>query len=219
MATRPYAVFDEKVITHAAEVAHWDRVWAGRDHEQVTWYQATPQRSIDLIVSVAGPGDPIVDIGGGASRLVDHLLDRGYGDLTVVDIAAAALSAAGDRLADRADEVRWVVADVTTVDLGRPVAVWHDRAVFHFLIDEVDRAAYVDRLRAHVPVGGHVVLATFGPNGPEQCSGLPTRRYRAEELAAVLDRDFELRRDDIEIHVSPTGVEQEFVYVLLERVR
>lgn len=198
--------------------SHWDQVWSGRDPEAVTWYQPVPSRSLDLITSVSSPTDAVVDVGGGASTLVDHLLDRGYGDLTVVDIAAGGLDAGRRRLGDRADSVRWVIADVTELDLGRTVDVWHDRAVFHFLLDAGDRAAYVDRLLAHLRIGGHVVIATFGPDGPQQCSGLPTCRYDAAGILRELGEGFEPIRDELEDHVSPTGAVQQFQYVSAQRV-
>lgn len=197
--------------------AHWEQVWHDRDPDLVTWFQAVPTRSLDLITGVAGPGDGIVDVGGGASRLVDHLLDRGYRDLTVVDLSPTALAACRNRLGDRADDVTWVVGDATTLDLGRRFSVWHDRAVFHFLVDDRDRSAYADRVRAHLEVGGHLAIATFGPDGPEQCSGLPVRRSDAMGIAAAFGDDFELLRDELETHVSPTGVEQQFQYALLRR--
>jgi SAM-dependent methyltransferase len=197
---------------------HWDAVWADRDPDLVTWFQATPARSLELITSVSSADDAVVDVGGGASRLVDHLLDLGYTDLTVVDIAESALAANRARLGSRADRVTWVAGDVLDVDLGPDVAVWHDRAVFHFLVDPPDRAAYVARVRATVRAGGHVVMATFGPDGPETCSGLPTCRYDPSGLATELGDGFELVDTATEEHVSPAGVSQEFVYVLLRRL-
>ena len=198
--------------------SHWDQVWSGRDPEAVTWYQPVPARSLDLITSVSSTDATVVDVGGGASTLVDHLLDLGYRDLTVVDIAAAGLDAGRRRLGPRADAVQWVTADATELDLGRPVDVWHDRAVFHFLLDPFDRAAYRERLRAHLRIGGHAVIATFGPDGPQQCSGLPTCRYDAAGILRELGEGFEPIRDELEQHVSPTGVVQQFQYVSAQRV-
>lgn len=207
--------FDDRVST----TEHWDAVWADREPDLVTWFQATPTRSLDMITRVSRPIDPVVDIGGGASRLVDHLVDLGYSDVTVVDIAASALEASRARLGRRADGVTWLVADARELRLGGPVAVWHDRAVFHFLIEPADRAAYVDRVREALRVGGHVVIATFGPEGPETCSGLPTCRYDAAGLAAEFGDGFEPVDDAVEIHVSPSGLSQQFVYALLRRTR
>lgn len=201
-----------------ATAEHWDAVWADRDPDSVTWFQATPARSLDLITSVSGPDEAVVDVGGGASRLVDHLLDRGYEHVTVVDLAESALAASRARLGARSDGVTWLAGDVLTIDLGREISVWHDRAVFHFLTEPSQRAAYVARVRATLRGGGHVVIATFGPNGPETCSGLPTCRYDASGLAAEFGDGFECVRSELEQHVSPTGVAQEFVYVVLRRI-
>ena len=156
---------------------HWDRVWSDRDPDDVTWYQAEPNVSLRLIQSAMTPDGGIIDIGGGASRLVDHLLDHGYEDITVLDIAPAALQAARARLGLRSERVNWIAADATRAEFGRTFDLWHDRAVFHFLTGADDRRRYLATLDAAIPVGGHVVLATFGPDGPECCSGLPVRRY------------------------------------------
>jgi SAM-dependent methyltransferase len=198
-------------------VEHWDRIWSDRDPDGVTWFQETPRRSLDLITSVSTGDDPVVDVGGGASRLVDHLLDRGYRDVTVVDLASDALAASRARLGERAGHVTWIVGDARTIALERPVAVWHDRAVFHFLVDDDDRRAYLDRVREHLRPGGHVVIATFAPDGPDRCSGLPVQRYDADGLAAVFGPGFELIRAEREVHVAPTGITQAFQSAVLRR--
>jgi 2-polyprenyl-3-methyl-5-hydroxy-6-metoxy-1,4-benzoquinol methylase len=199
---------------------HWEQVWADRDPTEVSWHQPVPSRSLALLQQVAPDRDArIVDVGGGASTLVDHLLDEGYRDVTVVDVAAQALERARERLGARAAQVRWVTADATTLDLGGPVDVWHDRAVLHFLTDDVDRDRYLDRLRAHVPVGGHAVLATFSLDGPETCSGLPVRRHDAAGLAAAAGPDLTLVTSVEETHRTPAGHPQAFVYVVLRRHR
>lgn len=203
------------MIAERTDPEHWEQVWSGRAPEDVTWFQDHPERSLALITSVTGPQDRVIDVGGGASRLVDRLLDLGYRDVTVVDLAAAPLAATRARIGDSAAQVTWVVGDVTTLHLAQSVALWHDRAVFHFLVDRVSRRAYIDRVREAVSIGGHVVIATFGPNGPEFCSGLPVRRYSVDDLAGEFGTGFELVADDIEQHVSPAGVTQEFVYALL----
>jgi len=198
---------------------HWDRVWSDRDPDQVTWFQAEPKLSLRLLKSVMTGEDGIIDIGGGASRLVDHLLDHGYGDITVLDIAPSALSAAQERLGQKIERVNWIVADVTQADLRRTFDVWHDRAVFHFLTDEGDRRRYLATLAASIPVGGYVVLATFGPDGPEQCSGLPVRRYSTELIQETLGDGYELIDHEIEQHLAPSGVTQQFLYALFRRAR
>ena len=175
---------------------------------------------MDLIGAVApAKNSRIVDIGGGASLLVDRLLDQGYSAVTVVDISEAALDVARVRLADRGGRVTWRVADVRYLRLPDRVDVWHDRAVFHFLTETFDRQAYLDSVKAALRVGGHVVMATFGPGGPERCSGLPVERYDAGKLSEFFGSDFELLRSFQRQHVTPAGVTQEFTCAVLRRLR
>jgi SAM-dependent methyltransferase len=199
------------------DTAHWTEVWGDRDPDSVTWFQAHPERSARLIESVARPGSAVVDVGGGASRLVDHLIAAGYTDLTVLDIAEPSLAAARCRLGDAGDRVSWIVADVTATDFGRVFDVWHDRAAFHFLVDDEPRGRYLATLRRSLCVGGHLVLATFGPDGPERCSGLPVRRYGIGLMQETLGEGFELVTHELEDHVSPAGVEQQFLYAVFRR--
>jgi SAM-dependent methyltransferase len=154
-----------------------------------------------------------LDVGGGASTLVDDLLERGYANVTVLDISSEAIEAARARLGVRADEVRWVVGDITRVDLS-PGAYdfWHDRAVFHFLRDDADRRHYVAAVRHSVKIGGYVLVATFGPEGPERCSGLQVVRYTAEDLHARFGGEFEKVGRLTDVHTTPWGTEQQFVY-------
>lgn len=197
---------------------HWDEVWQDRDPSDTSWFQPRPETSHRLVTQVRPEADAaIVDVGGGASRLVDLLLDDGWPTITVVDIAAAALASARDRLGPRAGRVRWETADVTTYDHGGQVDVWHDRAVFHFLTEDRDRAAYVATCATTVRPGGHAVLATFAPDGPEQCSGLPVRRYGPEDLAGVFEPAFTPVRFDREVHLTPWETEQAFTYAVLRR--
>jgi SAM-dependent methyltransferase len=161
----------------------------------------------------------IVDIGGGASLLVDRLLDEGYADLTVVDVSTAALELAQVRLGDRAAAVKWLVADARFLRLSGEVDIWHDRAVFHFLTADTDRMAYLDSVRNALRVGGHVVIATFGLGGPECCSGLEVERYDAEKLSKVFGTGFALTRSLTKQHVTPAGTTQEFTYAVLRRIR
>ena len=196
---------------------HWDGVWNDRDPDDVTWYQAEPKLSLRLIQAGMLPDEGIIDVGGGASRLVDHLLDHGYCDITVADIAPAALQAARDRLGLKSEQVSWVAADATHADFGRTFDVWHDRAVFHFLTEADDRQRYLTTLDASLSIGGHVVLATFGPDGPEYCSGLPVRRYSIDLMQDTLGGNFELIDHEIEQHVAPSGAIQQFVYGMFRR--
>lgn len=202
----------------AGDRAHWEHLYATRSPEAVSWYQAEPARSLELIeASGAGPQSALVDVGAGASRLVDYLLARGWRDVTVMDLSLTALEAAQCRLGERAAAVTWTVADVREYRPERPFDVWHDRAVFHFLTDPADREAYRRSLAAALRPGGHVIMATFGPDGPERCSGLPVVRYDAEALTATLGTGFRLLEERQEQHRTPAGATQAFRYFLLRR--
>jgi trans-aconitate methyltransferase len=193
--------------------AHWDSVHSDKSFTDVSWYQETPDKSLELIAATGiAYSDAIIDAGGGVSTLVDHLLERGYSDLTILDISANALQQARDRLAGHASQINWLVDDVTRFSPERQYALWHDRAVLHFLVDEDDRERYASVVHSAVSHGGHLVLATFGPDGPERCSGLATRRYNVEMTAELLGSGFELREFDLEYHETPGGVQQQFLY-------
>ncbi len=175
---------------------------------------------MDLIGAVAPARDgAIVDIGGGASLLVDCLLDRGYNQVTVVDVSEAALEVARARLGARGDVVTWVAADARYVRLPAQVDLWHDRAVFHFLTEEADRQAYLESVRSALRAGGHLILATFALNGPERCSGLPVRRYDPDSMGEFLGPDFELVQSLEREHFTPGGSGQLFAYAVFRRVR
>jgi trans-aconitate methyltransferase len=163
------------------------------------------------------PGSGIIDIGGGASRLVDCLVFRGYEDVTVLDLSEAALAAARSRLGEIAGRVTWVAADVTIWEPSRTYDIWHDRAAFHFLTEREDQAAYVARLRRAVRPGGHAIIGTFAPDGPERCSGLLVSRYDATSLAATLGRGFELIDARRHEHVTPWGATQKFQFSTFRR--
>jgi SAM-dependent methyltransferase len=186
---------------------------------EVGWYKPDFAVSLGLIdEAAANKTARIIDVGGGASLLVDSLLDCGYELLAVLDIAASSLEHAKRRLGDKAPNVQWIVADIReTADLGT-FDVWHDRAVFHFLVDAVDRRKYVELARKTIPVGGHALIATFAASGPQKCSGLDTCRYSSEELAEELGAGFELVKEVPEVHTTPSGKSQAFVYALLRRV-
>jgi trans-aconitate methyltransferase len=197
---------------------HWENVYTNRGETEVSWYQEDPAPSHDLIALTGLSGDAaIIDIGGGASRLVDDLLARKFRRLTVLDLSAAALAAARQRLGERGADVQWIVADVTTWEPTRTYDLWHDRAAFHFLIDHADQSAYVDRLKKALKPGGYVIIGTFAPDGPERCSGLPVMRHDATTLAAILGNDFVLidtRRHD---HVTPWAAVQKFQFSTFRR--
>jgi SAM-dependent methyltransferase len=193
---------------------HWERVYSTKAVDAVSWFQEHAEQSLRFIEDTAVPlNAAIVDVGGGASTLVDDLLARGCTNVTVLDISAAALRAAQDRLGSRAGLARWVEADITKVELPpRYYDVWHDRAVFHFLTDAQDRQAYVDALLHAIKPGGHVIVATFAEDGPTQCSGLPVRRYSAEELHSEFGAPFTLVGHDKQSHRTPFGTIQEFTF-------
>ena len=197
---------------------HWDRIYATRDPDSVSWYQQVPEVSLALIEATgAGTEDAILDIGGGASGLAGHLLDRGFTDVTVLDIADAGMAHARRRLGPRAGAVEWIAADVTAWRPARAYAVWHDRAVFHFLVEEAARRAYRTVLHRAVTSGGSVVLAAFAPDGPERCSGLPVQRHSAESLAAELGPEFALEETRREEHHTPAGGAQRFLWARFRR--
>lgn len=198
--------------------AHWNRVYGTKQSAEVSWYQPFPDRSLRMIGDTGvGRHDALIDVGGGASLLTDRLLDAGYSDLTVLDVAASAFEHCRSRLGDAAGRVEWIVADVTRFEPRRRYNLWHDRAVLHFLVDEAERQRYLDALRAALVAGGHLVIATFGPQGPERCSGLAVRRYDPEGLESLLGRDFALRAAELEDHVTPSGVTQQFLYTRWQR--
>jgi trans-aconitate methyltransferase len=198
--------------------AHWETVYATKAENEVSWFQDNPSPSLEAIaLTGATPASAIIDIGGGASRLVDHLLALGFVDVTVLDLSAAALDTAKARLGTPAAKARWLLADVTTWQPTASYDVWHDRAAFHFLTGENDRAAYAVRLDRALKPGGHAIIATFAPDGPERCSGLPVMRYDAESLGRALGREFRLLQTRRHEHATPWGSRQMFQFSVFRR--
>lgn len=198
--------------------AHWEQVYAGKSPEQVSWYQKVPELSLRLIRNAGVPHtSPIIDVGGGASTLVESLLDDGYERLAVLDISSKALAYAQDRLGERAGHVEWIVADATDFTASHPFTLWHDRAVFHFLTDAEDRRKYVDVLKRTLAPGGHVILAAFAIGGPLKCSALDIVQYDSEKLLGELGSGFLLVEESSEVHLTPAGKEQQFAYFRLVR--
>ncbi|MDQ8732608.1 class I SAM-dependent methyltransferase [Bradyrhizobium sp. LHD-71] len=199
---------------------HWDHVYATKRENEVSWFQENPAISMELILATgATRASSIVDIGGGASRLVDSLLQAGFRAITVLDLSEAALAAARARLGGRAAEVEWITSDVTRWKPSRQHDVWHDRAALHFLTDADDRAAYVACLKSALRVGGQAIIGTFAPDGPEKCSGLLVQRYDATGLQQTLGEDFRLAEQRREIHTTPWGSAQSFQFARLLRTR
>jgi len=193
---------------------HWETVYRTKATNQVSWYAEHLDRSLAFIEGAGLAKDAtILDVGGGAATLVDDLLDRGYADVTVLDLASAAVDRARERLGERAASVKWIVGDVTEVTLPEhSVDFWHDRAVFHFLRDEAARRRYVALVRRAVKPGGHVLVATFGPEGPERCSGLEVVRFDEDGLHAEFGGEFRKVGSARETHTTPWGSTQQFVY-------
>ncbi|UWU77402.1 methyltransferase domain-containing protein [Bradyrhizobium huanghuaihaiense] len=197
---------------------HWDNVYATKGEAEVSWYQDSPATSLAMIRAANSDHDAaIIDIGGGASRLVDALLQDGYRRLSVLDLSANALDVAKKRIGKAATTVDWIVADATTWQPTRTYDVWHDRAAFHFLTDPDDRAAYAESLRSAVSPGGQVIIATFAPDGPEKCSGLPVQRHDSASLAAELGPEFELVEARSETHHTPWNSTQAFQFSRFRR--
>lgn len=199
---------------------HWQNVYERKAPERQSWYQERPERSLDFLERCATSGETrVLDAGGGSSNLVDHLLERGGYEVTVVDVAPAALDISQNRLGERADRVEWIVADLTEpFELDDPVDVWHDRAVLHFLTDDADREVYLENLERCVDEEGHAIVATFAPDGPDSCSGLNVRRYSPEDISDLFGDDWRLLDSEREVHETPWGGQQSFSYALLELV-
>jgi trans-aconitate methyltransferase len=197
---------------------HWDATYSARGEAGVSWFEDRPTTSLELMMEIgATPSSSIIDIGGGASRLVDALVDAGWQSVAVLDVADVALAAAKARLGSAAGQVQWIVADVTQWNPDRTFDIWHDRAAFHFLVDPADRTAYVERLRSAVKPGGHAIIATFAPDGPEKCSGLPVQRYDPESLSRTIGSAFDLVEHQGHRHVTPWGAAQSFQFSVLRR--
>jgi 2-polyprenyl-3-methyl-5-hydroxy-6-metoxy-1,4-benzoquinol methylase len=198
--------------------AHWQHVYRTKGEREVSWFQEDPAVSLDLICATGVNADAsIIDVGGGASRLADALLDAGFNSIAVLDVSEEALAASKARLGTRSAKVDWIITDVTTWQPRRTYDVWHDRAAFHFLTEPNDRETYAERVRKAVRPGGHVIIGTFAPGGPERCCGLPVVRHDAASIAQVLGNSFKpigSRRHD---HRTPGGAVQRFQFSWFQR--
>lgn len=201
--------------------AHWDAAYA-KGAEAVTWYDPRASETLDLVRPLIGPGDAVLDVGGGASDLAARLVAEGLGPVDVLDVSGAALTLARDRAGAAGARIGWIAADVTAWTPPRAYALWHDRAVFHFLTDPADRAAYLAAMTAGVAPGGHAVLSTFAEDGPERCSGLPVVRYAPEALAAAIEAAvpgaFRFVSAARHVHRTPAGGGQRFQTSVFERL-
>lgn len=198
---------------------HWQHVYETKRTDAVSWYRPHLDVSLELLGLAGLSADTrLIDVGGGASTLVDDLLERGLRDITVLDVSAQALAIARERLGNPPASVTWLVADVLTVVLPEHAYdIWHDRAVFHFLTDPVDTAQYAAQAARAVRAGGHAVIGGFAPEGPERCSGLAVARRSAADVAAILAPSFRLLAQQAEVHFTPGGSEQKFSYAVLRR--
>jgi hypothetical protein len=205
------------MMTAMDRESHWNDVYLNRQPESVSWYQREPGRSTGFIRKYAEPSCRIIDVGAGASLLVDALLDAGYANPIALDISSQGLGCAKARLGDRARCVKWIVADVTRNPKLPAVDLWHDRATLHFLADERERSAYARLVRKTVKPLGHMVIATFALDGPERCSGLPVVRHDGSSLGKLFGEGFQLLEETREVHLTPAGVEQRFCWTVFRR--
>lgn len=199
---------------------HWDTVYREKSAAQLSWHQDDPKASLELIeMAGIGADSSVIDIGGGTSRLASALLAMGLHDVTVLDVSQAALDLTRDSLGQAGETVTWISADITAWSPDRHYDLWHDRAVFHFLVEKSGRAAYLESLQKGLSIGGHAIIATFAPDGPEKCSGLPVARYSPDDIADLLGGNFELVAHRHHMHQTPWGKSQSFQFSLFRRLR
>ena len=186
---------------------HWEQVYLSRPADKLGWYTPHLQTSLNWIKELDLAKDsPVIDVGGGVSSLADDLLDAGHRSITIIDISGNALSAVKNRLGNRAELITWIEGDITAVELPTNYfELWHDRAVFHFLTESRQQQNYRDNLLTALKPGGHVIIGVFAPEAPPQCSGLPVQRYTPEQLQSTLGSEFELKRSQKELHITPGG--------------
>jgi SAM-dependent methyltransferase len=195
------------------KTAHWENVYQTKSSTEVSWYEPDPKQSLDLILEAAGEKrGRVIDVGGGQSFLVDRLLNSRFKQVAVLDISNAAIEATKARLGERASQVEWMVADITQAESLGEFDIWHDRAVFHFITDPVDRQRYMDLLKRSLPIGGHFIVGTFAKGGPEKCSGLTICQYDAATMQKELGRSFVLIKCCEYLHTTPTGKSQLFFF-------
>ncbi|MGE8944513.1 class I SAM-dependent methyltransferase [Leptospira interrogans] len=197
---------------------HWQRTYQTKSEHKLSWHQELPEPSFTLVTTIAASlSSPIIDIGGGTSHLVDHLVQRGYGSVTVLDLSSVALAQAQARLGEKSKFVEWIATDITAWAPPRLYEVWHDRATFHFMVSEADCSAYLARMKQVLAPGGHAIIGTFALDGPERCSGLPVMRYDPAGLASTLGREFVPVSSQSYRHQTPSGGVQAFQFSVFKR--
>jgi 2-polyprenyl-3-methyl-5-hydroxy-6-metoxy-1,4-benzoquinol methylase len=206
-------------MTQSSRQSHWENVYTTKHESEVSWFQETSSPSLELLELIgARQASAIIDIGGGVSRLVDGLLSQNFEKISVLDLSAAALASARDRLGESAAKVTWIAADVTQWQPSDSYDIWHDRAAFHFLTGETEQQAYIDRLNHALRPGGHVIIGTFAIDGPQTCSGLPVARHSAESLSALLGEDYVLVDRRRHEHATPWRAVQKFQFSTFRRI-
>lgn len=210
--------FNEAIAMVKQIKSHWEDVYSRKSPDQFSWYQQYPELSVKLI-EMAGleKYQPVIDIGGGDTLLADVLMEKGYSNITVSDISKLAITRAKERMADKASSVKWIIADVLELNIENSVALWHDRAVFHFLTEENQRAGYRHKLNQHLQKGGYFLLATFSEKGPETCSGLKVRRHSEEEMTEYF-KAYQKIYCQTEEHRTPFNISQSFQYCLFKKM-
>lgn len=197
---------------------HWENVYLTKNSNEVSWYEANPNQSLELILKVTGEERPsLIDVGGGQSLLVDRLLDRGFEQVAVLDLSPTAIDATKARLGARADKVQWITADITKIESLGHFSIWHDRAVLHFLTEPDARLKYVSLLKKTLPSGGYFIVGAFAKGGPEKCSGLPVQQYDEQTMQELLGSDFEQVHSCNYVHTTPASKLQQFYFGVFRR--
>jgi SAM-dependent methyltransferase len=213
MVSKPMMKLFEFLRSKRDPKKHWENAYQKEAPEELSWYQDRPEISLKLIAATeVGLNHNIIDIGGGTSKLASLLVAQGYKKVTVLDIAARSIEQAKSRLGEQADKITWIEADATNYNFKEKYDIWHDRAVFHFLTGSHDRESYVDAVQHSLKNGGHLIMATFGLKGPRKCSGLAVVRYSPETLHEEVGNNFDPVETFVEIHSTPSNVQQEFIY-------
>ena len=213
------AVPGRQAVVLMSNTKHWDEIYSSKPSDKVGWYTPHLDTPLNWIEGLnLEPDEAIIDVGGGASTLVDDLLAKGHKDITIVDLSRRAIQLTQERLGKISSLVTWLQGDVTRLELpDHYYRLWHDRAVFHFLLEPEIRQRYKDALLEALQMDGFFILGTFAPEAPPRCSGLPVQRYDAQSLARLFGSEFELRLSQYEPHVTPSGIEQAYVYCLFQR--